>query len=46
MTSLALSFNEVNFSPVQQDGQIWLTAGELARALGYAKANAVTAFAF
>lgn len=42
MTSLALSFNEVNFSPVQQDGQIWLTAGELARALGYAKANAVT----
>ena len=42
MTSLALSFNEVNFTPVQQDGQIWLTAGELARALGYAKANAVT----
>ena len=42
MTTLALSFNDVNFSPVQQDGQIWLTAGELARALGYAKANAVT----
>ncbi|WP_180114482.1 BRO family protein [Acinetobacter sp. YH12063] len=42
MTSLALSFNEVNFSPVERDGQIWLTAGELARALGYAKANAVT----
>lgn len=42
MTSLALSFNEVNFTPVQQNGQIWLTAGELARALGYAKANAVT----
>jgi prophage antirepressor-like protein len=42
MSSLALSFNEVNFTPVQQNGQIWLTAGELARALGYAKANAVT----
>lgn len=42
MTSLTLSFNEVNFSPVERDGQIWLTAGELARALGYAKANAVT----
>lgn len=42
MSSLALNFNEVNFTPVQQNGQIWLTAGELARALGYAKANAVT----
>lgn len=42
MTSLALSFNDVNFNPVQQNGQVWLTAGELARALGYAKANAVT----
>ena len=42
MTTLALSFNDVNFTPVQRDGQIWLTAGELARALGYAKANAVT----
>lgn len=42
MTSLTLSFNEVKFNPVQQDGQIWLSAGELARALGYAKANAVT----
>lgn len=42
MTSLTLSFNEVKLNPVQQDGQIWLSAGELARALGYAKANAVT----
>ena len=24
MSSLALSFNEVNFTPVQQNGQIWL----------------------
>ena len=30
MSSLALSFNEVNFTPVQQNGQIWLTATELA----------------
>ena len=42
MSSLALSFNEVNFTPVQQDGQIWLTATELAKALGYAKSDAVT----
>lgn len=42
MSSLALSFNDVNFSPVQQDGQIWLTASELAKALGYAKSDAVT----
>ena len=42
MRSLTLSFNEVNFSPVERNGQIWLTAGDLARALGYAKANAVT----
>jgi len=42
MSSLALSFNEVNFTPVQQDSQIWLTATELAKALGYAKSDAVT----
>ena len=42
MTTLALSFNDVNFSLVQQDGQIWLTATELAKALGYAKPDAVT----
>ena len=42
MNSLALSFNNVNFSPVERDGQIWLTGSELSKALGYAKANAVT----
>lgn len=41
MSSLALSFNEVNFSPVEQNGQIWLTAPELASALGYLKSDAV-----
>ncbi len=41
MSSLALSFNEVNFTPVQQEGQIWLTATELAKALGYAKSDAI-----
>lgn len=41
MTSLTLSFNEVNFSPVEQNGQIWLTAPELASALGYSKSDAV-----
>lgn len=41
MSSLALSFNEVNFSSVEQNGQIWLTATELASALGYSKSDAV-----
>lgn len=42
MVSLALSFNNVNFQPVQHNQQIWLTASELAKALGYAKTDAVT----
>lgn len=42
MTSLTLSFNEVKFNPVQHEQQIWLTASELAKALGYAKSDAVT----
>ncbi|MGG6543797.1 UNVERIFIED_CONTAM: hypothetical protein KWG02_18260 [Acinetobacter baumannii] len=42
MSSLSLTFNEVNFSPVQHNNQIWLTASELAKALGYAKSDAVT----
>lgn len=42
MSSLALSFNEVNFTSVQQNSQIQLTATELAKALGYAKSDAVT----
>lgn len=42
MTSLALSFNEVNFTPVQQDNQIWLKTSELAEALGYADQSGVT----
>lgn len=41
MTSLALSFNEVNFSPVQQDGQIWIASRELGQALGYSREDAV-----
>ncbi|MGQ1309322.1 BRO-N domain-containing protein [Acinetobacter baumannii] len=43
MSSLALSFNEVKFNPVPwQDGQIWLSSGELAQALGYKQENAVS----
>ncbi len=42
MSSLALSFNEVNFTPVQRDGQIWLTGSELSQALGYKQVDAVT----
>ena len=42
MSSLALTFNDVNFSPVQHDQQIWLSSGELAQALGYKQENAVS----
>lgn len=37
-----LTFNDVNFNPVQQNGQIWLTTGELAKALGYSDQKGVT----
>lgn len=43
MTSLALSFNDVTFNPVaQNDGQIWLTSTELAKALGYSRTDKVS----
>lgn len=42
MSTLTLSFNDVNFSPVQHDNQIWLSSGELAQALGYKQENAVS----
>lgn len=43
MSSLALSFNDVTFNPVSQDdGQIWLTSTELAKALGYAETDSVS----
>ncbi len=42
MGSLTLSFNEVNFSPMVQDGQTYLTSTELSTALGYADTRSVT----
>lgn len=43
MSSLALSFNNVTFNPVaQNDGQIWLTSTELAKALGYSRTDKVS----
>ena len=43
MSSLALSFNDVTFNPVaQNDGQIWLTSTELAKALGYSRTDKVS----
>lgn len=43
MNSLALSFNDVTFNPVtQNDGQIWLTSTELAKALGYTETDSVS----
>ncbi|NUF52548.1 alpha/beta hydrolase [Acinetobacter seifertii] len=38
-----LIFNSIEFHPVQQnDGQIWVTSSELARALGYAREDSVS----
>ena len=43
MSSLALSFNDVKFDPIQQpDSQIWLKSSEIAEALGYSRADKVT----
>ena len=42
MTTLTLSFNDVNFSPIKQNGQIWLKTSELAEALGYSDQSGVT----
>lgn len=42
MTSLALSFNEVKFNHIQHEQQIWLTASELSKALGYKQIDAVS----
>ncbi len=42
MSSLTLSFNNVNFHPVTlNNGQIWLTGSELSNALGYSRSDAV-----
>lgn len=41
-TMKALSFNGVTLTPVHHNSQIYLTASELAKALGYACADSVT----
>lgn len=37
-----LTFHETKFNPVKRNNQIWLTAVEIAKALGYKKSDAVT----
>lgn len=37
-----LTFNDINFTPVRQNNQIWLTSVELAKALGYSRSDKVT----
>jgi len=37
-----LTFNEVDFNPVQQNGQIWLTSTEIAKALGYSRTDKIS----
>lgn len=42
MSSTSLVFQNTQFDVVDQDGQPWLKAADIARALGYKKADAVT----
>ena len=42
MTSLALSFNDVNFDAIHQNDSLWLKTSELAEALGYVDQSSVT----
>lgn len=43
MNNVPLTFNDVNFTPIAQDnGQIYLTASELAQALNYKSVKSVT----
>lgn len=37
-----LTFNDVNFNPVERNGQIWLTSIDLAKALGYKSTKSVS----
>ena len=37
-----LTFNNIDFNSVEQNGQIWLTSSDLAAALGYKTADSVT----
>lgn len=37
-----LTFNDVNFNPVERNGQIWLTSGEIAKALGYKNTKSIS----
>lgn len=36
-----LTFNDVDFNPVEQNGQIWLTSKEIAKALGYKNSTSI-----
>lgn len=37
-----LTFNDVDFKPVERNGQIWLTSSEIAKALGYSRTDKVS----
>lgn len=37
-----LTFNEVDFNPINKNGQIWLTSTEIAKALSYSKTDKIS----
>lgn len=42
MNTLALTFNNIKLTPVQHNNQIWLTASQLATALGYSRTDKIS----
>lgn len=40
-TNLSLTFNNVELTPIFQDGKIWVTSGDLSKALGYSREDEV-----
>jgi prophage antirepressor-like protein len=42
MNALALTFRDTTFHPIIRDNQPWLTAAEIAKALGYSQVDAVS----
>ncbi len=37
-----LTFQNITFEPIYQDGQLWFTSTELAKALGYSRTDNVS----
>ncbi len=43
MASTALAFQETKFDIIDREGHVWLKAADIARALGYAREDSISA---